>query len=335
MEFSTSTRRGSLEAISATVNEQDFKQKMGMYSSFIMEFYRVLMGSFLMVFVPQKCNDHICGMTENVTSGNPLNNIAFSANVITFVSFLYMYYVELKRETKMIDYLHVNPELPRDNDAVGEILVKLPVSKKDTILSLDKQYQFSGRTSIVFYAINLCVSSVAIMNNYLDDKTLTVLLTNALFMALKLYDIKITTDTDKNIFLSAYLTRKIQYNDVDPDKILVNTMDDRVEEICEDTEADESVVKLERMDTVIGSSKILKDIESQTEPVVEIVDTVKDIESPTEPVVEIVDTVKDIESPTEPVVEIVDTVKDIESPTEPVVETNETVSDMEAPPVTD
>ena len=88
MEFSTSTRRGSLEAISATVNEQDFKQKMGMYSSFIMEFYRVLMGSFLMVFVPQKCNDHICGMTENVTSGNPLNNIAFSANVITFVSFL-------------------------------------------------------------------------------------------------------------------------------------------------------------------------------------------------------------------------------------------------------
>ena len=38
-------------------------------------------------------------------------------------------------------------------------------------------------------------------------------------MGMKLYDIKSITETDKNIFLSAYLTRKIQYNDVDPDKL--------------------------------------------------------------------------------------------------------------------
>jgi hypothetical protein len=54
----------------------------------------------------------------------------------------------------------------------------------------------------------------------LDDKTLTVFITNGLFMALKLNDTQTTTATDKNIFLSAYLTRRIQYNDVDPDKVI-------------------------------------------------------------------------------------------------------------------
>ena len=41
-------------------------------------------------------------------------------------------------------------------------------------------------------------------------------------MGLKLIDVKNITETDINVFLSAYLTRKIQYNDVDPDKMIEN-----------------------------------------------------------------------------------------------------------------
>ena len=126
-------------------NDQDFKQKVGMYSAFIMEFYRVLMGSFLLIFVPQKCGGEICGMFENVIVGMPLIDTAFAFNVITFGVFLAMYYAELTRENAMINYLHVNPELPRDNDAVGEMLVKLPEHKKDFILNWDKNYQTIGR----------------------------------------------------------------------------------------------------------------------------------------------------------------------------------------------
>jgi hypothetical protein len=65
-------------------NDQDFKQKVGMYVAFIMEFYRVLMGSFLLVFVPQKCGEDICGLFENVIVDKPLIDTAFSFNVITF-----------------------------------------------------------------------------------------------------------------------------------------------------------------------------------------------------------------------------------------------------------
>ena len=80
-------------------------------------------------------------------------------------------------------------------------------------------YQTSGRVATLGFVINLGLSGYVVFTHYLDNKTVTVFLTNALFMGMKLYDIKSITETDKNIFLSAYLTRKIQYNDVDPDKV--------------------------------------------------------------------------------------------------------------------
>lgn len=203
------------------MNDQDFKQKVGMYLAFIMEFYRVLMGSFLLIFVPQKCGDEMCGMFENVATGKPLIDTAFGINVVTFGLFLAMYYAELTRENSMINYLHVNPELPRDNEAVGDVLIKLPAHKKQYILDWDKKYQTLGRIAIGSFLINLGLSGYGVFTHYLDSKTITVFLTNALFMALKLNDTKTITETEENIFLSAYLTRKIQYNDVDPDKIIL------------------------------------------------------------------------------------------------------------------
>lgn len=207
-------------------NDQDFKQKVGMYVAFIMEFYRVLMGSFLLVFVPQKCGEDICGLFENVIVDKPLIDTAFSFNVITFGIFLMMYSAELIRENSMINYLHVNPELARDNESVGEVLVKLPKEKRDFILHWDKHYQTFGRIAIVSFIINLGFSGYAVFTHYLDNKTVTVFLTNALFMALKLMDTKTITETEENIFLSAYLTRKIQYNDVDPDKLYISRIED-------------------------------------------------------------------------------------------------------------
>ena len=40
-------------------------------------------------------------------------------------------------------------------------------------------------------------------------------------MTLKVYDVYNTVNTKPNIFYSAYLKNKVQYNDVDPDKIIV------------------------------------------------------------------------------------------------------------------
>ncbi len=78
----------------------------------------------------------------------------------------------------------------------------------------------------LFSRCNLGFSGYVVFTHYLDNKTVTVFLTNALFMALKLMDTKTITETEENIFLSAYLTRKIQYNDVDPDKLYISRIEE-------------------------------------------------------------------------------------------------------------
>ena len=75
------------------------------------------------------------------------------------------------------------------------------------------------------FIINLGLSGYVVFTHYLDNKTITVFLTNALFMGLKLYDTHVVTNTTENIFLSAYLTKKLQYNDVDPDKLIDQDID--------------------------------------------------------------------------------------------------------------
>lgn len=206
-------------------NDQDFNQKLNVALTLVLEFYRVLMGSLLILMVPQKCDDHICSINENLNRTGIIDYIGISSNFATLVSMCILYYIEVKRENKMITYLDVNPSKPRDNESVGKALEDLHEYKKNIILSYDKTYCNSGYVSIGLFTINAVFSTLCILQHYLDSKTLTVLLTNVLFMGTKLADVITTVKTEKNIFYSAYLKRKIQYNDVDPDKSIKNEED--------------------------------------------------------------------------------------------------------------
>jgi hypothetical protein len=177
------------------------------------------MGSFLILFVPQKCGEDSCTIFEPVNAGVRLNDAAFGVNILTFCLFLGMYYAEIKRETQMITYLHVNTEEPCDNDAVGQALCKLPEEKKLSILRWDKLYLRSGQFALVGFIANAVLSSIAIYDNFLDGKTTSSLITNILFMLLKIHETQSITNTDQNIFYSAYLNERVQFNDVDPDKM--------------------------------------------------------------------------------------------------------------------
>ena len=63
------------------------------------------------------------------------------------------------------------------------------------------------------------LSAIVIYDNYLDNKTITAFFTNVLFMGMKIIDIYAITTTENNIFYSAYIKNRLQFNDVDPDKI--------------------------------------------------------------------------------------------------------------------
>lgn len=229
--------QGCCEKICLTINDQDFGQRINVNISFIMELYRVVMASFLLMFVPQKCGQDLCGVFENLFTSD-LNSVGFGVNIATFLSFLAMYSYEIRRENKMITYLHVNDELPRDNDAVDEALNKLGQASKQEILRLDKNYQRTTYLAIVGFLVNTGLSSVVISKSYLDSKTTTALITNILFMAVKLIDAYGIAHTEQNVFYSAYLKSRLQFNDVDPDKMIDS---DSVEliTIYEDTEVAE------------------------------------------------------------------------------------------------
>ena len=223
-------KRNILEQIKDTIKDkmedQDFNQKVAVSISVILELYRVLVSSFLVLFVPQKCGDHVCSLSENMVLENHLYSAGLVFNFITMASFLAMYTFEVKRENRLITYLEVNKSVASDNNSVGTALEKLPQDKRDSIWQLDKYYMYSGRASIVMFIINTILSGFVVYEYYLDSQTTSTYITNILFMVTKLADVYANVNTEKNVFYSAYLKGKVQYNDVDPDKAALLKIED-------------------------------------------------------------------------------------------------------------
>jgi len=207
------------QCLTDKLNDQDFMQKFNVSISFVLELYRVLMGTMLVMFVPQLCGEQMCGAMDNMFKSTDVYSANAGVNIATLIAFVYLYVVEMKRETKMINYLEVHKEFACDNDAVGEALLLLPEKKRTEVLTLDHSYQTACYIALFCFLANTIFSGYSIYNNYLDSKTTSVFITNVLFLAGKLVDTNALANTEENIFYSAYLKDRVQYNYVDPDKI--------------------------------------------------------------------------------------------------------------------
>jgi hypothetical protein len=180
-----------------------------------------MVSSFLILFSPQKCGDHICSLDENLQSDNLIYSIGLGLNFITMGSFLIFYGLEIKRENKLITYLEVNQTLPTDSVSVGIALEKLPEEKRNSLYLLDKWYQRSGWFVLAMFIANTGLSGYIVHGYYSDNQTLSTFITSVLFMVGKLSDIYFIVSTEQNVFYSSYLKSKIQYNDVDPNKKII------------------------------------------------------------------------------------------------------------------
>lgn len=233
-----------VETIKNKLNDQDFNQKINTGIMVSIELYKVMVSSLLILFVPQKCEDHVCSYSENLEVDNQLYTGGLTVNFITLFVFIALYIIEVKRENKLITYLEVNPSKPFDNDSVGYALNNLSLERKKSIMYLDKMYQFVGKTTVVMFVSNTILSGIVIYNYYLDNQTTSTYITNILFMSTKIYDVYSNSSTDENIFYSAYLKTKVQYNDVDPNKLEIksveNQLDINIESIVEKEEIDQN-----------------------------------------------------------------------------------------------
>ena len=190
----------------------DTKQRIQSGLTFCLEFYKVLMGSFLSVFVPQQCGDHLCSMTETVQR----ELACFVINVISCISLMYLYFIELRRENWCITYLDIDPALPNNNlDTEIETYPKI----KDEMKKINTKYRRHALVCLVFQGFNVLVSTVYIGLHWSGATALAPLIGYIILMCTKLYSTMFISNSSlkKERAFSAYLTISKTYNTIDED----------------------------------------------------------------------------------------------------------------------
>ena len=194
--------------------KKDFYQRFNIITTILLDLYCSITCSLLIVFIPQKCNDHICSINENLTWRYTFYNISLIINFITLFSFFPLYILEILRENKLIKYLDVNPNISNNNDDIG-------INEKNKILQIDKYYKYYFYIIIIIYLINVICSFITINENYINNTTSTTFITYIICMYTKLSNVYIIVNTKENIFYSAYMKSNVQFNDNKLPKVLI------------------------------------------------------------------------------------------------------------------
>ena len=170
------------------------KQLFLVLSNIYVEIYKVLMGTFLVFFVPQNCDGNTCELTENIFIGKKLYDASFIVNIIALFAFIGLYTTESLRESVLMRL--------KDGDAPNiNIIVKA-----------NEKYIYSAIASFIIFIINSILSGVVIYQNNLGSKSATVYMTNILFLSTKLYNVYYVINSEKDLFYSAYVRDFIKYD---------------------------------------------------------------------------------------------------------------------------
>ena len=182
----------------------------------VLEFYKVTMGTLLVLFVPQECESATCSIYENATRGGVLRNTALASNVSTFSIVLALYAVEIARENWCITYLDIDPN-KSNNNLDGEIEAYPEI--KSAMLVHNTRYLRIFYAALCAMIANFGISTASIMESGLEPPALASLISFLILVGGKLYsahDVGTRSITDERAF-SAYLFIARTYNTIDID----------------------------------------------------------------------------------------------------------------------
>ena len=205
--------------------EQDTKQRITTLLYMMLEIYKIMMGTFLVIFVPQECGEKICGASDNFFKGEIINTVGNVSNLSTFSAILYLYYIEMKRENWCIKYLDIDHDKSSNN---LDIEIEYYPKYKNEMYTLNKKYLNATYLSIFMMITNFIISGFTVYDSYAGTNTATTFLSFFLLVSLKLYNSYNVGHTSV-IFEkanSAYLKQLKTYNTIDCDFKI-----ERVEEI--------------------------------------------------------------------------------------------------------
>ena len=211
----------------------DLKERLKIGALFLFQSYKVIMGSLLILFVPQKCEELnensgssfiietpesvICSVSDNLHKTDDMfHNITLGFNFLCVFLFFIMYFVELRRENWCVKNLDINHNFP-DNH-LDDIIDKKPELKLELRKKNNRYFRITSLTSII-YMINLILSSIIIYTNYVGIQAVTSYTSYVALILLKIYNSLFISYTslkgDKA--LSGYITEFSSFNVFDED----------------------------------------------------------------------------------------------------------------------
>ena len=249
----------------------DMKERMKIGALWIFQSYKVIMGSLLILFVPQKCETlvqysnssdgdeyetAICSVSDNLHKTDDMfHNITLGFNFLCVALFLITYVVELRRENWCVKYLDINHDYP-DNH-LDDIIDQKPELKAELYKKNNRYFKITSVTSSV-YMINLLLSSIIIYDNYVGIQAVTSYTSYVALILLKIYNSLFISYTSlkQEKALSGYITEFSSFNVFDAD--LEEENNNNVEN---DVPKDEVELK---------NKKLHKKVEFKEQPVEEI-----------------------------------------------------------------
>lgn len=210
---------------------------------FLFEAYKLIMGSLLIVFTPQYCNNQIttvCSVGDNVKWSNDLYNTTLVINFITLSVFITICIFEYVRENILLDNLKFNHEncqydcvSPKSekltiqtihantisiftinvSETLTSNLNKLFNDKNliDTIIRIQQSYKVLALVGLFIYILNIILSVIIISEKYFGVNTTLSFILSILFMIGKVKHIY--TIGTHNFLISSYKSIPYEFND--------------------------------------------------------------------------------------------------------------------------
>jgi hypothetical protein len=192
--------------------------------------YRILIGSFYSIFVPQTCPDykeplrlngtevamtyHTCTLEDNVSDLTTYNKAVIGLNALTAACMAVAFIIEVRRENWMIKHLDVDAKKADDNLATEIVTYD---RLKASLLRKNHQYKVAFYVVGATNVMNLITSAVLVADYFDGLKTVTTFLTNALLIVLRITkSIQISRTCEKEMKAqSVFLSEQTTFNTID------------------------------------------------------------------------------------------------------------------------
>ncbi len=195
--------------------DPDNKERLRVCFLFLLEAYKVLMGTFLCVFVPHSCADSDdCSIIDTFKPQTGYELATIIVNGTTFLAICFLYTVELLRENWFIKYFDIDPAFPDLNlkDVITPTL-------KTQLLKWNDLYWKAALASTSLVSTNIAMSVIYLSQHYRDTSTVTTILSFSILVLMKLWrSFSMARKDHAHVRArSAYMTEYTSFNILDPD----------------------------------------------------------------------------------------------------------------------